>query len=73
MKLKLGPQPPSWIPRKIDKTLDTRLRRNMVNLDLGMSSLERDKGHSQMQVAFVVKECCEDAEVLNTMWHVPSR
>lgn len=45
----------------------------MVNLDLGMSSLERDKGHSQMQVALVVKECCEDAEVLNTMWHVPSR
>ena len=37
VRLKMGTQPPSWIPRKIDKTLDSPLRRNMVHLDLVMS------------------------------------
>ena len=26
-------------------------------------SLERDKGHGQMQIAFVERKCCDDAEV----------
>lgn len=31
----------------------------MVNLYLVISSLDGDKGHGQMQAAFVDKWCCE--------------